>query len=146
MVEMAAAMAILLITSAVLLSLLLGMPWWLQVIGVLLAIAGLAAVSRWLVRETLGARVAHQPSLPELTVDFEYLDAEGKLRHCAVEVGRVREDYFEGASLNGGMHHVFFLTRVKGLITDRRSGRSLPPKVWAAEHRFETTSSVAAEA
>lgn len=136
MVEMAAAMAILLITAAVLLSLLLGLPWWLQLLGAVAAVAGLSMVSRWLVRETLGTRVVKSPA-STFAIDFDYLDGEGAVRRYVVDVVRVREDYFEGVTLEDRMHHVFFLTRVKGPINERPSGKSLPPKTWAAEHRFD---------
>lgn len=145
MVEMAAATAILLITAAVLLSLLLGMPWWMQAAGVLLAVAGLTRVSRWLVRETLGRR-APAASLADAAIDFDYLDGEGKLRHCVVDVGRIRDHYFEGVSLDNGMAGIFFLARVKGPIRDRCSGETLPPKAWALSRRIDTLDSVVTDA
>lgn len=139
MVEMAAAIAILLISTAVLLTLLLGMPGWVQAVGALMAIAGFIAVSRWLVKETLRPASPSPSTLQKPVIEFDYVDAEDQAGRYAVEVRRVRDDYFEGVTLHDGMHHVFFLTRVKGGIVDSRSGNVLQPKIWAAAHRFDAS-------
>lgn len=133
MVEMAAATAIFLIAAALLLSLMLGLPWWAQAVGIVVGAIVLGKLTRWFVTDSLAASASRFLSGTKATVDFDYIDAKGEYRHCIVDVCRVTDRHFEGYCLTDGRDQKFTLARVSGDIRDIRNGKRLPAKVWTDE-------------
>ena len=142
MVEMAAATAIFLIAPALLLSLMLGLPWWAQSAGIVVGAIVLAKLTRWLVTDSLAASASSFLSGTKATVDFDYIDAKGEFTHCIVDVSRVTHHHFEGYCLTEGRYRKFTLARVSGDIRGIQNGKLRPVKAWAGEMCHEPPSGI----